>query len=53
MNPTATAKALLADRPDLSLRELTDFAADMSPRDEDRFWAGVRQVNPFLCSEWH
>lgn len=52
MNATLTAKALLADNPNLSLDELTAYAAGLDPKAEDLFWAAVREERPTLCSEW-
>lgn len=52
MNATLTAKALLADNPNLTLQELTTFAADLDPKSEDLFWAAVRKERPALCPEW-
>lgn len=52
MNPAATAAALLADNPNLTVEELTAFASDMDPKAEDEFWAAVREINPTLCPDW-
>lgn len=52
MNATLTAKALLADKPGLTLDELTAHAAGLGPKAEDLFWIGVREERPTLCPEW-
>lgn len=52
MTARLTAKALLADNPNLTLDELTAYAADLDPKAEDEFWAQVREINPTLCPDW-
>ncbi|MFB4280822.1 hypothetical protein ACBJ59_36420 [Nonomuraea sp. MTCD27] len=54
MNPAATAAALLTNKPNLTLKELQAEAdrLGMNPRDEDLFWAKVREINPSLCADW-
>ncbi|WP_185844597.1 hypothetical protein [Nonomuraea sp. WAC 01424] len=52
MTASLTAAALLADNPNLALDELTAHTAGMNTRDEDLFWAKVREINPTLCPDW-
>ncbi|MEV6035998.1 hypothetical protein AB0L65_32925 [Nonomuraea sp. NPDC052116] len=52
MNATLTAKALLADNPNLTVEELAAHAAGLDTKSEDEFWAAVREVNPTLCPDW-
>lgn len=54
MNATLTAKALLADNPNLTLAELEVKVTNLglNARDEDLFWVAVREINPTLCPDW-
>ncbi|MGI5286668.1 hypothetical protein ACQEVF_25470 [Nonomuraea polychroma] len=52
MTARLTAAALLADNPNLTLQDLTDFASHMDAKSEDMFWAKVREINPTLCPDW-
>lgn len=52
MNAKLAAKALLDSNPNITLQELSAYAAKLGPKDEDLFWIGVREIRPNLCPDW-
>lgn len=52
MNAKLEAKALLKSKPSMTLQELTAYAANLDPKAEEEFWAGVREINPTLYPGW-